>query len=237
LPELILFDLDETLFDDAYARRRGLATVRRLDAALAGHSLDWLVDQYGRLLNATHRIEVEQGVDLLTSRRERFRRLGAMCGRSWSERRIDTLVARYREAYTTGARAIRGSAPLLDQLAAHAQVGVVTNNRVQEQEAKLEAIGLRDRIDFLVTSEDVGFWKPDRRIFDIALKRAAVTAEQAVMIGDSWEYDVLGAMAAGIRPVWFDRYGRRVPASPDPVTVVRSYVPLAPVLRALRAPR
>ncbi len=235
-PSLVLFDLDETLFDDAYARRRGLAAVRRLDASLARHSLEWLFDRYGQLLDASHRLEVEQGMDPLVSRRERFRRLGRLCGRSWSERRIDTLVGRYRHAYATGGRSIRGSGPLLDHLRVHAQIGVVTNNRVQEQEAKLEAIGLRDRIDFLVISEGVGVWKPDPRIFEIALDRAGVTAEHAVMVGDSWELDVLGAIAAGIRPVWFDRYRRPVPASPFPVEIVRSYVPRGPVLRALGAP-
>ena len=52
------------------------------------------------------------------------------------------------------------------------------------------------------------------------------------MIGDAWGTDIEGARAAGIRPVWFNRFGA---ASPDPgVTEIHSLVPLSVgVVRAL----
>jgi len=48
------------------------------------------------------------------------------------------------------------------------------------------------------------------------------------MIGDAWETDIAGARAAGIRPVWFNRFGA---PSPDPsVTEVHSLTSGALVL-------
>lgn len=232
-PALVLFDLDETLFDDAYARRRGLARVRALDPATRQHPVEWLWELYGRLLNASHRREVDLGIDAQTARRERFRQLGKAVGADWSDARVQRLVEEYRAAYMRNTRAVPGSARLLDRIRTRAQVGIVTNNRVAEQESKLDAIGLAHRVDFMVASEGVGVWKPDPAIFRLALKRAQVEAGDAVMIGDVWEDDVRGAFAAGIRPVWFDRYQRPRPARPPSVEVVRSFVPLEPALRAL----
>lgn len=225
--------MDETLFDDAYARRRGLRAVHSKEPTLRRHSLDWLFSEYGRLLNAYHRGEVERRVDPDTARRERFRRLGRSCGVSWPDGTIDELVALYRATYVASGRAVPGAHGLLRAVKARAQVGVVTNSRVPEQEAKLAELGLTDLVDFMVVSDGVGVWKPDPRIFEIALSRAHATPSEAVMIGDSWENDIVGANAAGIRAVWFDRYRRPVPREPAPISVVRSFSPPTGALRAL----
>jgi FMN phosphatase YigB (HAD superfamily) len=51
------------------------------------------------------------------------------------------------------------------------------------------------------------------------------------MIGDAWETDIAGARAAGIRPIWFNRFGE---PSPDrSVTEIHSLVPLPGVLSLL----
>ena len=87
---------------------------------------------------------------------------------------------------------------LLERLHGRTVLGVVTNNQIAEQEEKVAHFGLNDVIDFLVVSEGVGVSKPDPRIFSLALDRAAAEPGEAVMIGDSWENDILGARGAGI---------------------------------------
>lgn len=236
VPRLFLFDLDGTLFDDRYSRRKGLAAARRTEPCLRRRSVDWLVDQYGRLLNTAHQRDVLAKVDPRTSRRERFRRVARMLGEELSDARVDAAERAYRSTYVHHGRAIPGSAGLLDTLRSRGRVGVVTNNRVAQQGTRLRAIGLAGRVDFLVISEGVGFWKPDPRIFEIALDRGGAAAEEAVMIRDSWENDVLGALGAGLRAVWFDQYARGPPAGTRAVPIVRSYRPRAPVLRALGVP-
>ncbi len=84
-------------------------------------------------------------------------------------------------------------------------VGVVSNVPSGGDELA-DQLGLSGSIDFAVTSSEVGVEKPDRRIFDEALRRADETpADAAVMVGDQIDSDVKGAVGAGIQPVLLDR--------------------------------
>jgi HAD superfamily hydrolase (TIGR01509 family) len=62
----------------------------------------------------------------------------------------------------------------------------------------LERVGLRERVDAVVTSAAVGAAKPDPRIFTAALTAAGCEAHEALHVGDSPALDVAGARAAGI---------------------------------------
>jgi FMN phosphatase YigB (HAD superfamily) len=50
--------------------------------------------------------------------------------------------------------------------------------------------------------------KPAPAIFAAALDRLQCRPDEAVMIGDSWAADIIGARAAGIRPIWFNPLGQ-----------------------------
>ena len=69
----------------------------------------------------------------------------------------------------------------------------------------LAAIGLRDLLDGVVCSAEVGVSKPASAPFERALELAGVLPEQVVHIGDSVAEDVAGARAAGIEAVLLDR--------------------------------
>jgi 2-haloacid dehalogenase len=64
----------------------------------------------------------------------------------------------------------------------------------------------------VVTSEDVGAYKPDRAMFARGLAALALAAHEVLHVGDSLTSDVAGAHAAGIRAVWVNRHGRPAPA-------------------------
>lgn len=65
----------------------------------------------------------------------------------------------------------------------------------------LERRGLGSYFEFLVCSADVGFAKPDRRIFEAALSRAGVAPGAALHVGDEFVADVSGARDSGLRPI------------------------------------
>jgi putative hydrolase of the HAD superfamily len=71
----------------------------------------------------------------------------------------------------------------------------------------LARLGLREHVDAVVTSAEVGASKPDPRIFEAALSAAGCGPDDCVHVGDSAEADVAGARAAGIRALLLDRYG------------------------------
>ena len=95
----------------------------------------------------------------------------------------------------------------LAALRARGAVLVVVSNWDVSLPAVLRAVGLGGLVDGVVTSAEVGHPKPARAIFDAALARAGCPADAALHVGDSVEYDVHGALAAGIRPLLLDRDG------------------------------
>jgi FMN phosphatase YigB (HAD superfamily) len=59
----------------------------------------------------------------------------------------------------------------------------------------------------VVTSQEVGFNKPQPEIFLAALKQAGVKPPEAVYVGDQHQIDVVGARGAGMLGILLDRYG------------------------------
>lgn len=79
------------------------------------------------------------------------------------------------------------------------KVGLITNGKQLKQWEKLVRLGLYPFFDDVVTSESVGVEKPDAEIFQIAMDRLNVTAGTSLMIGNSFESDIMGAYNAGIQ--------------------------------------
>jgi len=91
--------------------------------------------------------------------------------------------------------------------AAGIRTALVTNGPGEVQRAKLEAVGLADAFDAVLISAELGSAKPDVPIFEAALAALGVAAAEAWHVGDSLEYDVAGAQAAGVGSVWINRNG------------------------------
>ena len=65
----------------------------------------------------------------------------------------------------------------------------------------------------MITSESVGVKKPNPRIFNHALERAQAAAHESLMIGDSVEADVLGALKVNMKAIHFNHDNRAVDAA------------------------
>ena len=78
----------------------------------------------------------------------------------------------------------------------------------------------------IVDSGAVGVAKPDPAIFHLALEVAGTTADRAIHVGDAYQYDVLGARAAGVRPILVDPLGIRDDADCERVGSLVDVVPL-----------
>ncbi|MCC6619426.1 MAG: HAD-IA family hydrolase [Chloroflexi bacterium] len=82
----------------------------------------------------------------------------------------------------------------------------------------LANLGLDSRLDFVLASGAVGVAKPNPDFFRLALDRAGVAPAEAIMVGDSYRADVLGAWSAGMDAVWLDRrVGANVTPADEPV--------------------
>ncbi len=97
--------------------------------------------------------------------------------------------------------------PILKALKAKALIIGVISNIGQEIDAYCIELGFEPYLDFKVTSFEVGYDKPHPEIFELALRRANVSADEAVFIGDQCEQDIKGARGVGIKPILIDRKG------------------------------
>lgn len=92
----------------------------------------------------------------------------------------------------------------LDYLVDKYPMTIITNGFQQTQERKLISSDLDKYFKSMVTSESVGYQKPDRRIFEHALKQSGSTIQQTIMIGDSHNTDIQGARNMGLDHVWYN---------------------------------
>ena len=87
-------------------------------------------------------------------------------------------------------------------LAARYPLTIISNGFKEVQYYKFEHAGLAPYFTHTLISEEVGINKPQPGIFEIALQRNGISADEAVMIGDSYSSDIAGAKAAGIDQIW-----------------------------------
>ncbi len=86
-------------------------------------------------------------------------------------------------------------------------LGVISNIDNDLLEVLLESSDFGDIFALIVTSEDVRAYKPDRRIFEAALRKAGCRPEEALHVGDSPVDDVLGPKRMGMMAGWVNRRG------------------------------
>ncbi len=94
---------------------------------------------------------------------------------------------------------------VLGELAGRGLVLGVISNWSELLPELCQELGIAAMVDFIVTSAELRAEKPERAIFDRALFRAGVPAEQALHVGDNFEHDVRGALGAGMRAALLDR--------------------------------
>ena len=89
----------------------------------------------------------------------------------------------------------------LSELSKHYKIGIIANQNLGSEE-RLEKLGLLKYIDLVIASAEEGVAKPDLRIFQIALDRANCKPEEAVMVGDRIDNDIIPANKIGMTTVW-----------------------------------
>lgn len=100
---------------------------------------------------------------------------------------------------------------VLDQLKDDFQLVLLTNGAPSLQQTKLKITPeIAERFDHIIISGDFGRGKPDPKIFEFALNKANIQAEQAVMIGDNLMTDILGANRAGIKNIWINHHKQAI---------------------------
>lgn len=200
----ITLDLDDTL----WAIRPVIA---RAEKALYA----WLQEHYPRiterfspqeLLHMRENIATEnngKSHDFTFLRRKVLGKVSAAAG--YGEAPVDDAMELF-SAYRNDVEVFPEVRPALRALGERYCVIAVTNGN-----ANLDAIGIRDLFDGVVSASMAGAAKPAREIFDIAVKTGGAEKHETLHVGDHPEADVVGANNAGLKSVWVNRHGEDWP--------------------------
>jgi len=210
--ELLLFDADGTLFD--YDRAEAWSLERTVSAlGIAWHGE--ILPVY-RQINRGYWQALERGeVTAAEIKVDRFRDLLTYLRSS-----ADPVAAgeTYLQHLGSSGFLINGTVELLDYLNGRVQLALITNGITRTQYGRLSASGIGKYFDPVIISGEVGYQKPDPRIFEVLFEQSGFSDKQkALIIGDSLTSDMQGGLNFGIDTCWYNPLG--APGNPTvPVT-------------------
>ncbi|MCW8328067.1 HAD family hydrolase [Photobacterium sp. SDRW27] len=202
---MIFFDLDNTLLDHDGAEQDAIRSF------VARHQNDIIPyadkpEDIWREITDKHRARWRAGE--LNFEEQRRARISELFQRPLTVAEADRLFAEFYAIYRRHWRLFPDVKPALEQLRNVSPLAVITNGFSCQQEAKLVSTGIRDYFSMVMTSEQAGFAKPDKRIFLAALQSAKVSPDECWFIGNHPQNDAHAAQHVGMKAVWLNRFGR-----------------------------
>jgi len=122
--------------------------------------------------------------------------------------RLDAL---YLSRLVGGKELVVGAEEFLKRVADKYLIGIISNGFLDTQYHKIFNTCINKYVQRLIVSDEIGIAKPDRRIFGYAIEETGADSGQAVMIGDNPETDVLGALKAGWKAIYFNPDNKPLP--------------------------
>ena len=218
--QAVLLDLDDTLLDErpgrALARGALLAALGEARRRVAPERLAEVLDRETRRFWADPARHASGRLDLLGARRAIVARTLEGLGAPDDELAREA-ACRYTEVRDASLAWMPGAPEALAALrAAVPRLALLTNGAAEAQRAKLARFDLARFFDHVQIEGAFGEGKPSPRVFRHALAALGAGPEQAVMVGNDFEFDVLGALGAGLGAVWIDVLGEGPPPAPAP---------------------
>lgn len=203
-PAFVYFDIDDTLLDHASAEQRAL------DDLIADRS-----DVFGGLAheeimaayrNVNRRVWTEYAAGSRSkedTKYGRFELLLDQLGRGDNGVHVE-LANTYLERYSDHWCFVDGAENAWQTVSSNIPCGLLTNGFSEIQRAKLSRFPVLDEgARHVIISDEIGWLKPHRALFDHAARAAGVTAEDILYVGDSARSDVEGGLAANWSVAWF----------------------------------
>ncbi|PIC69469.1 noncanonical pyrimidine nucleotidase, YjjG family [Sporosarcina sp. P16b] len=197
--DVLLFDLDDTLFDFAETEKHALGNTFNTFGLPNG--LEAYRDTY-RAISSVIWDDLEQGrITLKELKVERFRRL-------FTQHELQVDASHFGELYIENlgyeSHLIDGVEEMISKLSDY-RLAILTNGFTLAQHARIAGSPLRDTFEAIIASEETGYKKPQPEIFDYTFQKLGITdPSRVLMIGDSLTSDIQGGINAGIDTCWFN---------------------------------
>ena len=125
----------------------------------------------------------------------------------YSERLLSIVNERYIDYLSDFTHLFDGTIELLQKLQKRYEMHIITNGFDSVQYHKMRNSGLQPFFGKVFTAEQVGYKKPSPEIFEYALAQLGKTAAESIMIGDSLEADIQGALNLSMQAIHFNSHG------------------------------
>ncbi|HEY3370500.1 MAG TPA: YjjG family noncanonical pyrimidine nucleotidase [Prolixibacteraceae bacterium] len=212
--EFLFFDLDNTLWDfTANAREALKLALENLNLISQLGSFDDYFQFYEQINDSLwidYRAKKITKQALIVERFSRSLEAFHVTGQDWQG-----INGHYLECMALQTQLFPGTLETLTYLKAKGyQMHIITNGFTEVQHDKLKNSGLSEFFGRIFISEEIQSTKPHREIFEHALKSSNALKRKSIMIGDSWEIDILGAQGFGMDQIMFLNNGQhKVPES------------------------
>ncbi len=205
----IFFDLDHTLWDHT------LNSSIALEEAFCRYQLFEMgiptVEMFCKQFNAVNYELWEKYESGVISQKElrdtRFVRIFDFFGVKCFDK-FDELSDFYIQTSTMKPHLLPNTNEILAYLKPKYQLHIITNGFVEIQKIKLENSKIAHYFDQLITSEHSGFKKPHPKMFDYAMGLVKALPQDCLMVGDTFQTDILGAQASGVDAVFYNSENR-----------------------------
>lgn len=198
----VFFDLDHTLWDfekNSDLTFQKLFTEYHIDLDVAV-----FLDVYKPINFKYWRLYRQEKVSKEQLRYRRLKEAFDAVHFSISDELIDTLAIQYIKFMPNFNHLFDGAIDILNYLKDKYQLHIITNGFEEVQIKKMKSSKIYHYFDQVITSESVGVKKPNPLIFEHALRVAKATKENSIMIGDSIEADIEGAINFGVKAIYCD---------------------------------
>ncbi|HBL78366.1 MAG TPA: hypothetical protein DD458_24340 [Prolixibacteraceae bacterium] len=199
---MIFFDIDDTLVDSEAAHK--IAVKKILEDYSLKVNPDDIFSEWIDITNRYLKLYFEKKMTLTEQRTSRIKELCKISGREIHDEEALLIYFDYHRHFLQSCVAFPETIPVLEKLKDF-KLGIITNGPVSDQINKLKDNHLIRFFDPIIISEEVGFSKPQKEIFDIAAERSNRLLSECIFIGDSYELDYLGGTNAGMKTIWLDR--------------------------------
>lgn len=205
----VFFDLDHTLWD--FDRNSGLAFATIFEKNQIQVDLQEFLEIYMPINFQYWKWYREERVTKNQLRYGRFKKTFDALNIKVTDDTIDKLSEDYIEHLPDHNYLFDGTIELLDYLKQHYKLHIITNGFEEVQTKKLKNSKIAAYFDTVTTSEAAGVKKPNPRIFEVALKAALTTPEKSMMIGDTYEADILGAEGVNMKTICYNYHNLKMP--------------------------
>ena len=84
------------------------------------------------------------------------------------------------------------------------KIAILTDYECEYQIQKLNKLGITEYVDLIITSEEIGIEKPSFQMFQTIIRKLDLKSEEIIMIGDSFDKDIIGAINMSIFSFWYN---------------------------------